>query len=564
MELKHKTKGKFARHAPCPKCGSSDALAVYRQEDGTYDASCFAINCGYYTDNYGEPNTINLAEAKGTVHQMMTPSMISNCPCLSLDPRGIKQATAQRYGVRSILNGMDGRTPVAYCFPYFHTPSDVAYKKRSLQDKSFSIIGNGKKLPFFGQNVANTGSKRLYVTEGEIDALSLYQVLKEKAGPAYAHLDPAVVSLPNGATSAVTVFSDNKSFVDLFAEIVLVFDQDDAGKKAVEQVCAVLPHDKVKVAQFSEKDANDMLLAGKENELKWAVVTEAKHYVPSGIATVDDLYDQAVNPPKVGRPWAWPTLSKLTYGRQPGIFLIGAGVGVGKTEFMKEQAAFVIREEKRPVGMFLLEEAPTRTIRTMAGKMIGKPTHIPDKPVPEEEYKVGLEALRTPVNLFYTFDHKWDRDWESIYNQIKHIVMVHGVRDIFLDPLTALVSRHENTDRALHALMDDVALLTQDPYNCCVYVSAHLNEPPRDQTPHEEGGRVKESQFAGSRAMIRYANYVFGLERNKQAGDKTRRNTTTVRILKDREFGDATGELFDIYYDLSTGRLQETSTTLEF
>jgi twinkle protein len=564
MELKHKTKGKFTRHAPCPKCGSSDALAVYRQEDGTYDASCFAIDCGYYTDNYGEPDTPDLPQGTGTVHQMMTPSMISTCPVLALTDRRIRQDVALRYGVRSILNGSDGRTPVAHCFPYVHPTSDVAYKKRSLQDKHYSIIGNGKNLPFFGQDIANTGTKKLYVTEGEYDALALYQILKDKAGRGYENIEPAVVSLPNGATSAVAAFSNNSSFVDLFQEIVLVFDQDDAGRKAVEQVCSLLPHDKVKVARFSEKDACDMLLANKETELKWAVVTEAKPYVPSGIATVDDLYDQAVNPPAVGRPWAWPSLSKLTYGRQPGIFLIGAGVGVGKTEFMKEQAAFVIREEKRPVGLFLLEESPARTLRTLAGKMIGKPTHIPDKPVPEDEYKAGLEALRTPTNLFYTFDHKWDRDWESIYNQIKHIAVVHGVRDIFIDPLTALVSRHENTDRALHALMDDIALLTQAPYNCCVYVSAHLNEPPRDQNSHEEGGRVKESQFAGSRAMIRYANYVIGLERNKQASDKTRRNTTTVRILKDREFGDATGETFDILYDLNTGKLQETSVTLEF
>jgi twinkle protein len=57
--------------------------------------------------------------------------------------------------------------------------------------------------------------------------------------------------------------------------------------------------------------------------------------------------------------------------------------------------------------------------------------------------------------------------------------------------------------------------------------------------------------------MIRFSNYVIGLERDKQAQDPIERNTTTVRILKDRDFGTASGETFSIFYDQSTGRYLE-------
>ena len=105
--------------------------------------------------------------------------------------------------------------------------------------------------------------------------------------------------------------------------------------------------------------------------------------------------------------------------------------------------------------------------------------------------------------------------------------------------------------------MADMAVLAADPFNCTVYFSSHLNEPPRDRRPHEEGGRVHESQYAGSRAMIRFSNFIIALERNKQTPDLSERNTTTVRILKDRDYGLSTGETFEIFYNQSTGRYLE-------
>lgn len=553
------SRGQFVRHMPCTSCESSDAMAVYQQEDGTYDATCFS--CGHYDRN---PTGDKASDGPAEVKQMLTVEQCLLCPQLPIESRGIKQETVQFYGVRSMLNGTDGRSPVAHLFPYYHSSNHVAFKKRNVDLKHFSIIGNGRDLPFFGQQLFPDGGRRLYITEGEFDALSLFQVLRELAGPAYRHLVPCVVSLPNGSNSVAKCISSNQDFLSLFEEIVLVFDQDEAGRKAVESACSILDSTKVKVAKFSEKDANDMLMAGKSHELKWAVLTKAQTYVPSGIATVSDLFSAATESPTMGRPWPWPTLTKLTHGRKPGIFLIGAGVGVGKTEFFHELAGYIVREERKPVGVFLFEEAPALTIRLLAGKMMGLVTHRPDIEIDHEEYLHAINQLRTPTNLVYTFDHKWDRDWESIFTQIKHIITAHDVKDIFIDPLTVLTASEDSTDRALHTIMDGLSTLTQDPYNAYIYVSSHLNEPPRDRTPHEEGGRVKESQFTGSRAMIRYSNYVFGLERNKQAVDVVERNTTTLRVLKDREYGSATGETLNIYYDHDKGTYREVADKLEF
>lgn len=552
--------GRFVHHAPCPACGSSDANAVYEQADGHHNATCFS--CGHFTKDYDQSQDIPPTSSGGEkVRSSLSVEQIVECPLLPIPDRGIKQSTVDFYGVRTILNGYDGQTPVAVCFPYYNIYNNIAgYKKRVLADKIFTSIGNTgiDSICLFGANKFLDGGNKLYITEGEIDCLSLYQVLKDTAGPGYKHLHPCVVSLPHGAKSAANALStpQTKAFLDKFKEIILVFDQDEPGQEAVSKVCSILDPQKVRVAHFSEKDVNDMLMKGKLAELRWAVLSHAKPYKPEGITTSQSLLTEALRAPERGIDWPWPKLTELTYGIHPGIYGIGAGVGIGKTEFFHELIHHLL-ERGEPVGVFLLEEAPARTLKILGGKTLNLPVHRPDVEHDRRALEEAIKSFGEPRELLFLFDHKGSRDWDTIFSQCRYLATVHGVRHIIIDPLTAIISHEENTDRALHKLMADMAQLAADPYNCTVYFSSHLNEPPRDRRPHEEGGRVHESQFAGSRAMIRFSNYIIGLERNKQDPDIVSRNTTTVRVLKDRDFGSSTGETFEIYYNPETGRYLE-------
>jgi twinkle protein len=48
---------------------------------------------------------------------------------------------------------------------------------------------------------------------------------------------------------------------------------------------------------------------------------------------------------------------------------------------------------------------------------------------------------------------------------------------------------------------------------------------------------------------------MFGLERDQQAEDEETRTTTTLRVLKDRVTGRATGKTFHYGFDQERGRL---------
>src|SRR3546814_16440057 len=88
--------------------------------------------------------------------------------------------------------------------------------------------------------------------------------------------------------------------------------------------------------------------------------------------------------------------------------------------------------------------------------------------------------------------------------------------------------------RALDAIMCELAGLAED-LDITIHLVSHLSTP--EGKSHEEGGKISEKHFRGSRSVAYWSHYMMGLERDKQ--DKN--CPTTVRGLKDRLTGDAVG-----------------------
>jgi len=64
------------------------------------------------------------------------------------------------------------------------------------------------------------------------------------------------------------------------------------------------------------------------------------------------------------------------------------------------------------------------------------------------------------------------------------------------------------------------------------------------------------ADIRGTQAIAQLSDIVIGLERNGQAEDEIERNTTTIRVLKNR-FAGFSGEACKLFYDRETGRLRE-------
>ena len=101
--------------------------------------------------------------------------------------------------------------------------------------------------------------------------------------------------------------------------------------------------------------------------------------------------------------------------------------------------------------------------------------------------------------------------------------------------------------RELDSLMADLSGMVE-AHDFTLHYISHLTTPAG--TPHEEGGRVMEKHFTGSRALARWTHAMYGLERDKQSNEPT-----LFRGLKDREHGDAVGPMLGLCFDEITGRM---------
>ena len=522
---------KFLKHVSCNHCGSSDGNALY-DDSHTH---CFA--CGTTAGEDSREDHERYREEANRQQSMKAPMEIKG-EIKSIPERGITRSTCTKYEVRQDEH--------SHYYPYTDASGAVvASKVRGVADKSFSIRGDFKGAQLFGQSLFSSGGKAVTICEGELDALAAFQM----QGSLYP-----TVSVRNGAQAALKDCKASFEWLDSFDSVVICFDADEPGQKAAKEV-AELFGGKSKVVKHltGYKDACDYLVAGKEKEFvnTW---WKAEEFKPEGIVTVADIKERMLTPPVPGLPWCFDTLTHLTYGRRKGeLYGFGAGVGVGKTDVFTQQISYDIDVLNEKVGVIYLEQNVVETAQRVAGKLDKRLYHIPDAIWTREQYEESVDRL-DKRNQLYMMEHFGAMDWETVKGIIRYFAKAYDIKMIYLDHLTALAANEQDERRALDGIMADMASLAQSD-GLIIHFVSHLTTP--EGKSHEEGGRVMEKHFTGSRAIARWSAFMFGMERNKQDPDPIKRQTTTFRVLKDRFSGRSTGEKFGLHYNRNTGYLNE-------
>jgi twinkle protein len=301
-----------------------------------------------------------------------------------------------------------------------------------------------------------------------------------------------------------------------------------------------------------------MLQAGDVKGL-CRVVYDAREWRPEGIVSFGELREQALAPVNVGDPWPWPGLTKATFGRRAGeVYALGAGTGVGKTDFFTQLIAHDALTLGKTCGVLYLEQPVVETAKRIAGKVAGKRFHIPDGSWSQAELEASFDQLQAAGKL-HLFDAFGATSWDVIGPTIRYMVTGLGCEHVYLDHLTALAAAEDDERKALERIMAELAGVAQET-GAKVHFVSHLATP--EGKPHEEGGRVMIRHFKGSRAIGFWSHFMFGLERDQQADDPEDRALTTLRCLKDRYSGSATGLTWALRYDANTGLLSEDATAM--
>jgi len=536
------SESKVIKKGSCDRCGSSDANVLY--EGGTkFCFSCRTYSKGDDMEQVQKPISIN------SNHQNFSSGVIDGIP-----DRAIKRETTQFFNVQ-VLHDRNHNV-VKHIYPYYDiNNSHVGNKIRLVENKGFSSEGNIPKAVLFGQNKFTQGGKYLTICEGEIDAMSAYELQGSKW---------ACLSIKNGCQSALKDIKANYDYVNKFEKIVICFDNDEHGRKAATKVAQIFEPNKCLIMDMRYKDANEYLMKGKKQEFTqdfW----NAKPYTPAGIHNLADITSRIYEEDDTETClYPYDGLNEKLYGIRTGeLVTFTAGTGAGKSSLMRELMHHLLTNTEHNIGVFSLEENITRTMLHIMSVEASDRLYIKEvqKNYTVEQLK-EFERKTIGTRRFYGFDHFGSITTDEILNRVRYMVKALDCKYILIDHLSILVSGIEGEDerRNIDQLMTKLRSLVEET-RCAMLLVSHLRRATGDKG-QEQGKEISLSMLRGSHSIAQISDAVIALERDQQAEDPVMANTTTVRVLKNRYAGE-TGVSAYLLYDKDSGRLKEIENPLE-
>lgn len=493
-------------HQPCPSCTSSDGYSEAPDGHG----HCFACGKHFPSKN----------------------SLFGNFTYEYLPLRGISKETLAFYDAKTKVDE-EGK-PVAIGFRY----PNGAFKIRSLEKKEFRSerSPDGKSISeagLFGRDRFSSG-KTVTITEGELDALSLNQVIRSP-----------VVSVQSSSTAGRDCTLD-RSWLNNFDKIVLAFDADESGRKACNDVARLFDYNKVFIVKFDKrKDANEYVQAGEREELN-QLWRNAKRFCPESIvSSLDEFKTILTSPRKQGYPFPFKQLTKMTYGYRKGeSVLITALPKVGKTEVMHfiEHNHLVNTDEN--VGAIFLEEPKDRHLQALASIQIRKPLHLPDTDYSGIEASQALEQVVSVDDRLHIYSHFGSDDPNVLLDTIRFLVTSCKCNLILLDHLTMCVSglAGEDERRALDYIATRLEMMVKELGFALIFVS-HVNDH----------GQTRGSRIAGQICDTR-----IDITRNLNHPDDQVKKTWNINLAYSR-FSGQSGDAGRVIFDMDTYSFQEGS-----
>ena len=535
------------------RCGKKN-LQTFLNDDETFSGFCYSCE-EVVRDPYGNnPPVISEIVVKTPEEIQEEINEIRACPRMNQDYRSIPASVWKHFGVRMLLSPRDGITPYGVAFPYTRDGKITGFKVKMFNSKVMWVVGDVATADPYGWEHAKRIGKTLYITEGEEDAQALRHILRETSpNPEY---DYAVVSLTSGVNTVNSTLGRMiPEIKSRFKDVVIVFDTDEPGIRASKEAKKILPE--ARIALLPEKDANDCLRSGRLKAARNACVFQSRATLSNTTLSLASVIADAMKDPEWGLSYPWPSLTDYTYGQRKGeLVSIGGGTGTGKTLIGHELAAWNARKHGWHTLMIMMEETSVITAKSIAGKVDNVPYHIPLDKMKEPYDTDKLEQTLVDLSPYITL---WDietiSDPETLLSQIEEVITSTGMGldCVMIDNMTTMsegLNASETNDfiGKVASTMGKLAL----KFDIEIVLFSHLNSPPRGAKSHENGGKVLESQFTGSRALQRYSHFMFGFERNKQAVVE---HVSKFRVLKNRPYG-RTG-MFKTVYDTTTGRLLE-------
>lgn len=478
-----------------------------------------------------------------------------------LESRGISQATAEDCGCKSsqIYSRKLGKkiNSIAFCI-YNQDGKIVNVKHRAVEIKDFSQTKNGSQTELF--NAQNASGETVIITEGEIDALSIFE--------AGFH---SVVSCPNGALPVNAKDIANKLLwidanSDIFGsagKIILAMDKDLVGLNFERIIAEKIGVEKCFSVSYPEgcKDANEVLMKCSVEELRKAI----EHPIPfpvSGITTFSEheseimLFKQNRGKENIFST-GFESLDKY-YKLQRGSLNILTGVpSHGKSEFLDQIIANTMLDYKWRWAIFSPENYPIPIhFQKLAEKITKRPLFNPSEtsawnipPISDDEAREAIRLLSKYIKILTVTEKTSDLD--SILNRVAVCVARDKISAFVLDPWNEIehsrpnnLNETEYISQALSRIRNFARL-----HNVMAWVVAHPTKLIKDK----QTGKYPiptAYDISGSANWRNKADNVLCVHRDIAANDG--RIEIHVQKVKSKNVG-TTGNVVPLFWTKANG-----------
>ena len=439
-------------------------------------------------------------------------------------------------------------------FQFIKNNQRVNTKYRTA-DKDMSQDKGGEKCFYRFDKLK--GAKNIYITEGEIDALTLIE----------CGFDIGVVSVPDGAPNPSKNSLENKfSFLDeetekIFEEaenVILVTDNDVNGKFLESELKRRIGIDKCLTIIYPDrcKDINEVLIEyGKEAVID--IIESAEHCPVSGLKTFKDYENEIFNMYngvsgnfyKTG----WRDMDKHLKIKTGQLNIVTGVPGSGKSEWVDALMINTINSDGLKWAVFSPENYPPQVyFRKLAEKLNSKSFDYFN----DSSLQSSIKYLSENIHLIVDNDED-DVTIDYLFQRIKTLVFRHGVKGVIIDPWNEIL--HDigsREDLYLNKTLRKIKRFIRK-HDLTLWLVAHPKNPAKDKDGNYY--RITAYDIAGGYAWFAKADNVFSVWRNKTDNSKP----LEVEIQKIKQKTDGNLGTCYFFYQYDSGQFKSYKSSLD-
>ena len=385
-------------------------------------------------------------------------------------------------------------------------------------------------------------SEPLLITEGEFDCLSAIESGFKNT-----------VSIPSGVNSTNEWITSNWTFIEQFEEIIIWFDNDEAGIKGSREVFNRLPNKSVKIVRCEiANDINELLHKyGKLAVLKQ--IEKASTPILEGVATLDMIEDFDVHEAetlKTGIDYIDEKLIGMVFGS---LNVLSGKNGSGKSTILNQ--IYIAEAIAQGYKTFLFSgELISGNVKYWLLQTLANEDQFAEYTAKDgHKYKkVTIQSKEKIVNdmkdRFFLYDSD-DYRIEAIIEKMTILAKRYGVRVFVIDNLMTIESSLKDKYEAETDIVKKLKNFAKK-YNALVHLVAHPRKSMNDE--------IEKDDVAGSANITNLADYVTTISRAK---DDVVEYDAILKILKNRHTGVNVGKR--LMFNIERKRFYSSETEKE-